>query len=352
MNALTLGQARDTISRVEGVCRDSNKVRSLLNEAQSRLLNRSDKPVGSLVRFRSCVGSSNCLTLARQIQSIEAYALCNTPGTIRPGEWEFIGYPNGNGLAGNHSYSGQVMIDRGTSCAFDDVGASTTSPKKIALIATNAVDAGKKVVLRYIDSNGNKVYTSIGGTVQEGEQLTLLAPPGIVYTASNVATQGLYQVNKEVTQYPILMYEVYSPSLTISKMLAKYEPSEEVPIYRRYFVPGLTDRQACCSETSSDCTVNKSITCLVKLQHVPVVVDNDPLVIGNIAALKLMVMAIMREESNRLDESAIFEQKARAEIDGELSSYLGDGMRSSIRMEGDFGAGVACVGQYGWGGWY
>lgn len=350
MNALTLGTARSQIARVANVCNSSENARTYLNEAQQRLLNRSDKPVGSFVRVQFCVGESGCISWPRCIQTIEAFAICDTPGIIRDQTFEFIGYPNGIGQQRPENMPGTMLIDRGTAVAFDDVNANTVA-KKIQVVAQHASDAGKKITLRYYDSNGQDVFTSIDGVVQKGEQLTLVAPPGAVYTSSNVMTNGLYLVVKAVTNYPIRMYEVNASDLVQTKLLAYYEPSEEVPIYRRSFVPGLTNMPACSSDSDADCTQNKRITALVKLQHVPVVVDNDPLVIGNLAALKLMVMAILREEQNRLEESAVFEAKAKAELDGELASYQGDGVVHALKVQSAdlFGAGQS---QYGaWSYW-
>jgi hypothetical protein len=356
MNTVTLGQLRSTLSRVEGVCSNNAKVAALANEADARLLNRADTPVGSIVESRWCIGASNCIVFPRQVRTVEAYSICNSPGSVRPPWFAYIGYPNGPGYVTKNSGLCNTLIDKGTTCAFDDVVATVSAPRRIAAIASNVADVGKKITLRYFDSTGQRVYTSIGGIVQEGEQLTLVDPAAgpfpsnAAVVSNNVATRGLYFVVKEVTQYPIYLYEydptpVVGPS-SITKQLASYDPSEETPIYRRALIPGLTDWSACDSD-NTDCTINKSLTALVKLQHVPVVVDNDPLVIGNVAALKLMVMAIMREEQNRLEESAVLEQKARAELDGELSSYLGDGVRTALRVEPDFGAGYAWS-NYAW----
>lgn len=344
MNSLTLSLCRPQISRVLGVCESSPRVAEYLNESQQRMLNRPDKPVGSLARYRFCFGTSSCLSWPRFIRTIEAFAICSTPGVIRSNFFEFIGWPNGIGLQSEENMPGTMLIDRDPSCAFDDVIATTAAPRKICLIATNVADVGKKVTLRYIDDNGQKKYSSIGGVVQEGEQLTLISPAqafpaNAVFTTSNVS--ALYHVVKETTKYPVLMYEA-SNVPAITKLLSQYEPSEQVPIYRRSFIPGLADMPAC-ENATEDCTQNKQITALVKLQHVPVIVDNDPLVIGNLAALKLMVMAILREEQNRHDEAAILEGKAAREIDGELSSYIGDGMVSALKVEKDFGAGQSAM---------
>ena len=345
MRTLTLGQAKATIARVSNLCDTSARVVELLNEAQERLLNRTDYPVGSLVRYRFCAGSSGCITWPRQVRTIQAWANCSTPGMVKSNWFEFIGYPVGIGLQDGDTNPGNMLIDRGMACAFDDVIATTAAPRKICAIATNAADVGKYITLRYINSTGQRVYTSIDGVVQEGERLTLVAPggvfpAGVAQTTYDLAPGGLYHVVKATTLYPVALYECSSTALT--RQLAFYEPSETVPIYRRSLIPGLEDMTAC-DDATSDCTQNKSITALVKLQHVPVVVDNDPLVIGNLAALKLMVMAIVREEQNRHDEAAVLEGKAARELDGEASSYMGDGTRDVLKVGPDFGAGQPIV---------
>ncbi len=341
MRSLTLGQSRPDISRVIGVCQTSDLVPRYLNEAQERLLNRETYPVGALVRYRICA-SGGCLTWPRQIRTIESFAVCKTPGNVRSAWFEFIGYGSGNGLMDEDSQPGVTLVDRETACAFDDVVSSVASPRKIAVIANNVADVGKKITLRYFDGNGNRIYTSIDGTVQEGERLTLVNPgaafpANAVVTANTVLSGSLYSVVKDVTQYPVYLYEVTTVPV-ITKMLAVYEPSETNPIYRRSQIPGL-ENMASCSGDGESCPANKQVTALVKLQHIPVVVDNDPLVIGNLAALKLMVMAILREEQNRHDEAAVLEAKANREIDGELSSYLGSGVRDVLKIAPDFGSG-------------
>jgi hypothetical protein len=355
MRTLTLKESRPGISEVLDKCENNPLVARRANEAQERLLNRPDKPVGSWARYRVCAGEDGCMAWPRQIQTIEAFAICSTPGVIRSEWFEFIGWPNGIGLQSPENMPGTMLIDRGTACSFDNVVATVAEPRRIAAIASNVADVDKKITLRYYTSTGQKKYTSIGGVVQEGQQLTLVAPgppfPGNAanVTSSDVRTDGLYHVVKDVTDYPIYLYE-YNPTpivgpASITKMLAQYEPSETVPIYRKSFVPGFTSMGAC-AQATGDCTTNKQITALVKLQHVPVVVDNDPFVIGNLAALVLMVTAIRRERQNRFAEAATLKQLAREELDGELSSYLGDGMVSALKVEGDFGCGQPALASY------
>ena len=331
MRTLVLNEAKEAIARVLGVCSTDSSVKSFLNEAQERLLNRSNDPVGSFMRYKVCIGSSSCLVFPRQIRTVQQFWICSEPGIVRNMWFEAIGWNEGGyGLMDSDSHPGTMLIDRGMACSFDNVIATTAEPRKIQAVAADASDNGKKITLRYIDSNGNRKYSSIGGVVQEGEELTL-STAGVL-TSSNVATNGLYHVVKATTNHPVRLYSYDVNSATQSSLLAVYEPSETVPVYRRMFIPGLTDMAACDGAEDEDCAVNKSLTVLAKLQHVPVVVDNDPLVIGNLPALKLMVKGIKMQEQNYFDEAERLFASAAAEIDGEIASYLGDAV-VAVKMQ-------------------
>lgn len=331
MRSLTLGQARTKIARVIGVCLTDAKIASYLNEAQERLLNRASDPVGSWMRYKVCAGSDACLVWPRQIRTIKAFWICNEPGRVVSEWFEAIGYANGGiGLQESDGHPGRMLIDYGQTHSFDNVIASTASPKKLQVVAQNAADNGKKIMVRYIDSNGNRVYSSIGGVDQEGEELTLSTTGAL--TSNNVATNGWYHVVKDETSYPVRVYSYDVNTATQSALLAVYEPSETNPVYRKTIVPGLTD-MAACDGASDDCTANKAITVLAKLQHVPVIVDNDPFVIGNLPALADMVQSIKQREMHNYDAADRLETNAAKELDGEISSYLGEGMELHLKMQ-------------------
>jgi hypothetical protein len=82
------------------------------------------------------------------------------------------------------------------------------------------------------------------------------------------------------------------------------------------------------------------VTVLARLQHVPVEVDNDFLVVDNAAAIKLMAMAIQREEQNMLQEAAVYEAKANREIEGEFQAHTGEGPVVNIRHAGKLVSGA------------
>lgn len=348
MRRLIFADAKPVIGKVIGQCPSHPDVGIFLNEAQERLLNRSTDPATSTVRYHVCIGTSNCVVLPRQVRHVKAWWLCDQPGLVLPEWYENLGYAQGGrGLASEGGCSGgPQLIDRGTVCSFDNIRATVAEPRRIQVVATDPSDNGKFITLRYIDSNSNRVYTSIDGTIQEGERLAL-STSGTLTSAGaatgKVASNGLYHVVKAVTNYPVRVYSWDVNSASQAAQLAIYEPSETVPIYRQMYIPGYSDMV---TSDDEDCTTNRaSITLAVRLQHIPVINDNDPLVIGNLPALKDMVQSILMKQRHEYDAADALEASAARELDGELSAYLGDGALPVIRTPDSdvWGAGVYCV---------
>lgn len=353
MRNATFGNVKTTIARALGMCPTDARVVDYTNDAQERLLNREIDPVGSQVRYRFC-STAHCLVLPRQIQTVLAYAVCGIPGVVRPIWYSF--HANGPGELAACMGCASQLIDQGTVVAFNEMSGEG---KYIRVYAQNAADAGKTIILKYYREDTHaKQYSEIDGVVQEGEQITMVAPPAYAVTSTTVMPGGLYGVIREATEYPVDLFEYDGVENTAN--LAMYEPSETNPIYRRVYCPGLNHRGGChtncCDDNESeddDSECNQTtVTLLARLQHVPVAIDNDPLVIGNIAALKLMAMAIQREGQERFAESAVLEGKAIAELNGELASYHGAGETIPLQVQNRsiFGIGASDYGfAYGYG---
>src|SRR6188474_248827 len=109
MERLTLSSVRDAIAEAIGCCADDDRVARQLNKAQRRLMAKN-KWVGTTVRYRVCV-SAGCLTWPRQIETIEAFAICDCPGRLRDQWFEFLGH--GFGLMSSEGgLCANVMVDR------------------------------------------------------------------------------------------------------------------------------------------------------------------------------------------------------------------------------------------------
>lgn len=313
----TLADIRETnIPQVLGLCPTdtSGRLQRYLNEAVVRLLPRGQWR-GTVVRYRICT-SANCITWPRQVESIIAFAICDSPGEIRSHWYEFLGY--GPGMASADWCSGSKLIDRGLAVAFDDICGEN---KKIRVYCDLPADEGKTVLLQGWDQYRNWVLTDSGDTI--GEEVTMAMP--YVDTTKIWMPAGLSNVQKPITKGNVRLFTIDTVT-GLQAPLAIYEPDETRPEYRRSFVPGIHTDFHCCNdgETPDDCE-DKTITVLAKLKFIPVRLETDYLLIGNYAALKDMCQAIKKRENNLIAEALAYEASAVAELERELSNFHGDG---------------------------
>lgn len=344
MSRLTLGAARATIARVLGVCESHSKVITYVNEAVERLLPRG-KWKGTFQRYRFCA-SSGCITLPRQFETVEGFAICQSPGMIRNEFFEFQG--TSFGILGEDDCPGNTLINRGLAVAFDDM---TSKTQKIKVYSDCDETAGAYILLQGFDQNSNWIRTEITpGVWIDGERVLLSTTFQI---SVNYFTK-LTGVQKPVTKGAIRLYSYDIPSGANVKALAIYEPDETLPQYRRYLVPGLSDTATTSSECVDDCEQHQ-VDLLVKLSFVPVSQDTDYLIIGNLQAIKLAVMAILKEEQNQLkDAERLMDGVLVNEygspgrrggaiqlLEEELANFNGDGPVATPRIQDPalFGAG-------------
>jgi len=332
MNRMTLAEAKTVVARAVKRCSTDADVVSYLNEAQQRLLNRSGEPVGSTMRYRFCT-DDQCIVLPRQIRTVIKGAWCNVPARVLPEWYDFD--PNGWGQLDGNFFMGEAVVDRGTECKFADFTYGMTD-RKIKITTDVAEDSGTYLWLYGYDENGQWIRTSIGGTYYDGERYDLGS--GVAGYTTNFFT-SLTRTKKDDTKGIVRGYEYDTTTPEVVKALFRYEPTESDPIYRKIMLPYASEYCTCSDD--SDVTT-RPITLYVKLQHIPVAADNDAFVIGNLAALKLMAMAIQAEEEQRYEDSKSLESKAQWEIDGELAAYLGPGTEMQVTFEEGFGGGSVC----------
>lgn len=331
MNRLRLADVKTPLARVINTCAADPIVIDYANEAHRRLVAKG-KFLGTVQRYRICTSASGCLTWPRQIETIEAWWICDSTGQVRNGWYE--NNINGPGLQSSEDGMVQSLIDRGTSCVFDEIDGIVS---KVMVQADVAEDSDAQLLIRGYDENANWIRTEVNGEWIEGEYVTIGT---LAHYTANLITK-ITEVIKPVTNGPVRLWQYDTTLATATKALAYYEPDETLPIYRCSIIPGLGFRNGCGGSNSTDCSSNQ-ITVIAKLQHIDVRVDNDFFLLGNLAALKLMVMAILKEERNLFSEALAYEAKAIKELQDELSSYEGDGAVATVKTESrlTWGAGV------------
>jgi hypothetical protein len=317
MNRITLAQVRDRVAQVLGICSDHADVARYVNAAQERLCYK-DNWVGTIYRYRVCTSADACLVWPRQIETILAYAVCGGPGTVRSGFWEFQNHAFG--LVGGDSCLGATLVDRPRTPTQDTI---VGIDKNVRVVADVTEDAEAVLTVQGYDEDANWVRTQVDGEWIDGEQVA-------ISTAGAISTNLFSQITgiiKPVTNGVVRLYE-YLAVTAVSRIIGIYEPDETHPDYRASLVPGLGTG----IDDDDECT-GRWVTVLAKLRPMPVSAANDWLLLGNAEAIKLQVMAIRKEESNLIEEAMVYEARAVALLQEELSSFQGDGMVPTVRVQ-------------------
>ncbi|MES2367025.1 MAG: hypothetical protein V4563_14210 [Pseudomonadota bacterium] len=291
------------------------------------------KVVGSVMRYRFCA-SNGCITLPRQIETIEAAAVCNNPITIRNGWFEFV----------EHGYGQRVeergwtrdMMDRGIVCSFQDIRGTG---KQLKVYNDLTVDGATQILFQGYNDDGNWIKTADGeGGYYDGELIT----PSASGTLSVSNFSALTGVQKPITQGVIRVYE-YDTDLTTQRAIAIYEPDETRPTYRRILIPGLSTLGSCTG--TADTCATKAVTVMVKIAFMPVYVDTDWLQINSLPALKSMCQALIKEEKNMIDDAHKYEANAVRILQNQLQNHEGDAPVIAIKMPSNdvYGGGVPNV---------
>lgn len=332
MNRLTLGSLRARCAKAVNLCADDDRVADYVNAACERLLYEM-KSTGTVFKYRVCLNEA-CIVWPRMIETIESFAICGRPGTVRNRWYEFL--ETGPGLSGETCGNGNQLIDSGEAVAFDEVNGTN---KKIAVSVDVTEDTSAKILLQYYDENGKWVRTQVSGEWIDGEYITLPATGAYAYTALDVMAKGLVRVIKPVTNGVVRLWE-YDATGPTYRALAEYEPSETIPVYRRSTIPGINNGGCC--EREDDCG-KISVTVMAKVRFIPVSHDNDFVCINHADAIRLGCQAVHMEYAEKLDDAASFWSLATRCLMKQTEHHNGHGAVVPLRVVGRglFGAGIS-----------
>lgn len=317
MFTLRISDVHAAVAKAIGVCAGVNGLPDVLdyiNRATERLLYEG-KWKGTVQTFRVCVPAGACMTWPREMETIEAIAMCDRPYPIRSEWYEF----NENGPGPLTGCLCGTLIDRGEAPAFDEV---TGSNKKLAVFADRTEGTGKFINLQFYDQYGQWVASTDNGKVIDGEKVAIPSTAGTYAYTTNVARAGgLIRVQKDITLGVVRLYS-YDTTNGALKPLAYYQPDEEVPVYRRSLIPDL-DNDSCDQH---------QVTVRSKLRFIPARIAESFAMIGHREAIRLACKAVKCEEDDHWDQAAANWGTALRLLNAQLQHYKGDGEITAIRF--------------------
>ncbi len=324
MMFLTVAEAKTELRRsINGGACDDSLVLQRLNQATRRLLNHPKKPlhIRRLVRFWT---DRDMITLPNEVSKILHYTMDDCPAPLFSQSYEFVSHGPGDTLC-NGCIKGKYLEDIGDfySTFFDipteedpDTTAGEAGPQysefKLAAFSTASGDTGLNLNLQGRGANNEKLVTGAAPGIvlpisywKDGVEGSVLDnPDGPVLSAP---VRDLHYVKKPVTEGFVSLY-TYDPVTYQMYFLAKYHPGETLPRYKRYRI------------TAPDPTNGSSILAWCELAYVPATHDDDILLIQNMDALKMMVMALEMEEERDFQQAKAHEADAYRFIESQRTA--------------------------------
>lgn len=265
------------------------------------------------------------LTLPRHLVRPINLAICKNPVRIQNGFYELLEY----GVGPQPDSCGcqlREVYDRGTFPTILDLE-NNTNPKCLRFYLTDQRDIDKRILIQGVDTNGTVLRSLDNAFDVEGVYVRLNTP--FVDTEFLFGANSLSKVTgiqKDITVGDVRLYEVDTVT-GAQRTLGIFEPSETTTAYRRYFINGLPSY--CCPGQTT-----VQVTAMCKFAFIPVSIDQDWLLIGNVPALKRACESIRYGEIDNPTAQAMSASKWREAIkllNAELDHHLGR-QRPAIRF--------------------
>lgn len=344
-STLTLSQAQALLTRYKG---NGNDFTERLNLACERLIQAGNwRSTKDAVVFSVHIRDDKTafITLPRQYNTVLAAVVfwnrdandqtrrCGFPMTIRDEWYSFLG--SGVGYQNNALYQwGNGFIpetDRFTT--FKDWIVPVKLRFKFAATEAN----GGIINVRGV-SGGQPIYTGAGASTIEGENLTIAGATTLT-TTSNFDLPP-YSLVKPLTYGVVSMYTWDG---TTETLVARYNPSETSPQWRRYRVP------ACSQWTEAS---PGQFLAICKREWVIISNANDPVIPGNVGALRFALEALLKEDAQDFPRAEEWWGKAQQLLANEVEDDTGAGATTPVQVADSFGLSYGGTGAYGNGGYY
>lgn len=312
-----------------GLCQaDIRGIAEYINSAQRRLIYAKETGDegwwGTWAEIAFNVDQTNPLiTLPREIARLEAIDICKCPVPIYNQFYEYLRF--GNGRMPKTTLSCPSVINvftRNNSPTFRDLSGP---PQILKIVASDATDRGKRVLIQGLDNNNNPIYSQDGVNRVAGVFVVLDTP----FVSCPTQLNSITGIQKDVTNGNVQYFQV-NPTTGEEILLLTMEPSEQTGWYRRYFLNPLP-RNCCSGLVASGCEVQANlstvqVTAIAKLELIPVTVDTDYCLIQNLEALIEECQSIRYSTIDKAVAKQMAQEKHTQAIrllNGELGHYLG-----------------------------
>lgn len=329
-SSTTVAQARALLSRYTG---QANVFIDRLNLACERLIKSGNwRSTKDAVVFQVHLNAdfTAFITLPRQYNTVEAAVVfrfqnqddstrrCGFPMEIRDSWFNFLSSGPGYSTDARFRWGQGFVPDNGRFTTFRDWVLPVQLRFKFAAVEAN----GGIINVRGI-SGGQTIYTGSGSGTIEGENLTIAGSTTLTTTSSfDVPPYGLV---KPVTYGVVSMYTWDGVTETL---VARYDPTETVPQWRRYQVP------ACSGWTESD---PGQFLAICKREWVTVSNDNDTVIPGNLGALRFGLSALLREDAEDFTKAQQYWGAAMQLLANEVEDDTGDNTHVPVQVQDSFG---------------
>lgn len=321
------------VADVINVNQSSQKALRYLNRAQEELLNQ-ERWVGTTIKYRVCI-YDGIITWPRELATIEAMKVGNTPALLKNQWFEFLEYGAdyrdryfaGSWSEGFNLFGGgrqSVAVDQAEAISFVDVCAGGNA-KKLKVYAQANEAAGARILLQFYDNTGTFIRTNDPTeSWVDGEFVSLNA--SAPQTTIN-AVSSWVGVQKPLTNDVVRITELDTVT-GLERPLAQYDWNEISPAYRRTRVmQGCGDRKC-----------PTSVTVIGKQRFTPAIKPRDYLCLQSQGAIIAQAKAIYLRDNNNLQESMALAATATDLLDKELGAWIGSGSQQTVGINMLFGA--------------
>lgn len=325
------------VAGAAGQSMSSDQIKNYVNLATEELMNEYDFPsVIDRLRFKVTTGK---IVLPSDYERIMLMTLDRAPMQMQSPWYEFVACgldlaqefnQNPNNVSDfKWWHENMGVLDRDDCATFTDIPEKALQPKLRVYGTVNELVCGERPNIRIFgyDANGQWIRSATGNSFVcatgnaatgngvepdnylDGIDVPINGDTDPFFIDVDQTISEVTAISKPITRGKVHVYAI--PIIGAGICVGTYAPRDTLPVYRRYFMPGLNRGQ----------TYHVVARC--RRRYVPIVEDTDFLILTNLPALKAMIMAVYYMEATQADNYAKYKAIAVDLLKKEAKAYIG-----------------------------